>query len=49
MLDIFLADNRHVWELQSYGCYMQRCPSDDVERSAQKLLMKEALRAARTV
>lgn len=32
ILDILLRDNRHSWELQSDGCYVQRSPGDDVER-----------------
>ena len=43
ILDILLADNRQAWELQSNGQYMQRFPSEEEERSAQKILMEMAL------
>ncbi len=43
ILDILLADNRHAWELQSDGQYIQRQPaSGTVEQSAQARLMAMA-------
>ncbi|MBC7970749.1 MAG: polyphosphate kinase 1 [Verrucomicrobia bacterium] len=45
MLDTFLADNRHAWDLQSDGAYVQRHPSDDApERDAQIELAQQAQR-----
>jgi polyphosphate kinase len=45
ILDILLSDNRHAWELQPDGNYIQRQPQDDdEERSAQDLLMEKALK-----
>ncbi|MBV8882414.1 MAG: polyphosphate kinase 1 [Chroococcidiopsidaceae cyanobacterium CP_BM_RX_35] len=41
LLDIFLADNRQAWELQSDGSYIQRRPTDHhPEKSAQNILME---------
>jgi len=43
LLDLFLADNRQAWELQSDGRYVQRRPTDDSpEKNAQKILMERA-------
>jgi len=43
LLDIFLADNRQAWELQSDGSYIQRRPTDHhPEQSAQNILMERA-------
>ncbi|MBV9385984.1 MAG: polyphosphate kinase 1 [Chroococcidiopsidaceae cyanobacterium CP_BM_ER_R8_30] len=43
MLDVFLADNRQAWELQSDGSYIQRRPTDHhSEKSAQNILMERA-------
>ncbi len=43
LLDIFLADNRQAWELQSDGRYLQRRPTDDSpEKNVQKILMERA-------
>lgn len=43
LLGIMLTDNRHAWELQSDGSYIQRHPSKDFpEKDAQKLLMERA-------
>ncbi|MDZ8052658.1 MAG: polyphosphate kinase 1 [Aulosira sp. ZfuVER01] len=42
ILAIMLADNRHAWELQSDGSYIQRRPEqDELERSAQNILMEK--------
>ncbi|HEY9641503.1 MAG TPA: polyphosphate kinase 1 [Coleofasciculaceae cyanobacterium] len=47
ILDILLKDNRQAWEMQSDGSYVQRRPSDaEPERSAQKILMQQALQVA---
>ncbi|MGB8700260.1 MAG: polyphosphate kinase 1 [Thermosynechococcaceae cyanobacterium] len=44
LLDLYLADNRHAWDLQPDGQYIQRRPGEnDPERSAHRLLMKLAL------
>ena len=40
-----LADNRHAWELQSDGTYIQRNPVDSREANSQKMIMSMALRA----
>ncbi|WP_421654734.1 polyphosphate kinase 1 [Leptothermofonsia sp. ETS-13] len=46
-LDIFLADNRQAWDLQSDGSYIQRHPTEDSpERSAQTILMEMAQQTA---
>ncbi len=46
-LDIFLADNRQAWDLQSDGSYIQRHPTEDSpERSAQRILMEMAQQTA---
>lgn len=44
ILDIFLADNRHAWDLQSDGAYAQRHPHDAPERDAQVELAQQAQR-----
>ncbi|MBW4581255.1 MAG: polyphosphate kinase 1 [Tildeniella nuda ZEHNDER 1965/U140] len=41
-LDVFLADNRHAWDLQSDGAYAQRHPHDAPERDAQVELAQQA-------
>ncbi|OBQ17107.1 polyphosphate kinase 1 [Anabaena sp. AL93] len=47
ILGIMLADNRHVWELQPDGNYIQRCPGDNCpEANSQKTIMSMALRSA---
>ena len=44
ILGIMLADNRHAWDLQPDGRYIQRHPGDkEREQSAQKILMEMAL------
>ena len=45
ILGIMLADNRHAWELQSDGTYIQRHPVDGREANSQKTIMSMALRA----
>uniref|UniRef100_B8HTB6 Polyphosphate kinase n=1 Tax=Cyanothece sp. (strain PCC 7425 / ATCC 29141) TaxID=395961 RepID=B8HTB6_CYAP4 len=43
LLDLFLSDNRHAWELQADGSYLQRSPaSAEVEKDAQTILMQLA-------
>jgi polyphosphate kinase len=45
ILDLYLADNRHAWDLQPDGQYIQRRPaSGEPEQSSHRLLMKAALR-----
>ncbi|RLM95137.1 polyphosphate kinase 1 [Haloarcula sp. Atlit-7R] len=48
-LELVLADNRKLWEMDSDGEYHQRYPADG-ERviSAQDILMREALKAGRS-
>ncbi len=47
LLELYLADNRHAWDLQSDGQYIQRRPiNNEPERSAQRLLMKATLQRA---
>ncbi len=47
ILNVFLEDNRHAWELQPDGSYTQRVPEDDEEeRSAQDIFMQLAVEAA---
>lgn len=47
VLGIMLADNRHAWELQPTGRYIQRRPSANCpELSSQKILMEMALQSA---
>ncbi|NET02708.1 MAG: polyphosphate kinase 1 [Sphaerospermopsis sp. SIO1G1] len=44
ILGIMLADNRHAWDLQSDGSYIQRRPGDDCpEANSQKTFMSMAL------
>ncbi|TAE58119.1 MAG: polyphosphate kinase 1 [Nostocales cyanobacterium] len=44
ILGIMLADNRHAWDLQPDGTYIQRRPGDDCpEANSQKILMSMAL------
>lgn len=46
ILGIMLADNRHAWELQPDGRYVQRRPTNgSPEQSSQKLLMEMARQA----
>jgi polyphosphate kinase len=46
ILGIMLADNRHAWELQPDGTYIQRCPGDNCpEANSQKTIMSMALRS----
>ncbi|WP_341524940.1 polyphosphate kinase 1 [Nostoc sp. UHCC 0302] len=46
ILGIMLADNRHAWELQADGTYIQRHPGDDCpEANSQKTLINMALRS----
>jgi polyphosphate kinase len=43
ILDVLLADNRHAWELQPDGQYVQRHPAEDEpERSAQTIFQERA-------
>lgn len=43
ILGIMLSDNRHAWDLQSNGIYIQRQPADKApELSAQKIFMETA-------
>ena len=42
VLDVFLADNRHAWDLQPEGAYVQRHPHDAPERDAQIELAQQA-------
>ncbi len=42
ILGILLADNRHAWELQPDGQYIQRQPAGAVEQSAQSIFMAMA-------
>ncbi|MBE9251124.1 polyphosphate kinase 1 [Dolichospermum sp. LEGE 00240] len=47
ILGIMLADNRHAWELQPDGNYIQRCPGDNCpEANSQKTITSMALRSA---
>ncbi len=44
ILDLYLADNRSAWDLQSDGQYIQRRPGvGEPEQSSHRLLMKTAL------
>jgi polyphosphate kinase len=44
LLELYLADNRHAWDLQPDGQYIQRRPlNNEPERSAHQLLMKATL------
>jgi polyphosphate kinase len=44
LLELYLADNRHAWDLQPDGQYIQRRPlNNEPERSAHRLLMKATL------
>ncbi len=42
ILGILLADNRHAWELQPDGQYIQRQPAGAIEQSAQSIFMAMA-------
>jgi polyphosphate kinase len=47
ILGIMLADNRHAWDLQSDGSYIQRCPGENCpEANSQKTIMSMTLRSA---
>ncbi len=47
ILGIMLADNRHAWDLQPDGRYIQRRPTDgSPEQSSQKIFMEMAQQAA---
>lgn len=47
ILDLYLSDNRHAWDLQPDGQYIQRRPgSGEPEQSSHRLLMKVALQHA---
>jgi polyphosphate kinase len=44
LLDLYLADNRHAWDLQPDGQYIQRRPAEgEYDQSSHRLLMKIAL------
>lgn len=46
ILGIMLADNRHAWDLQPDGRYLQRRPGQNgVEQSSQKIFMEMALQS----
>jgi len=46
ILGIMLADNRHAWDLQPDGRYVQRRPqSQGIESNSQKILMEMALQS----
>jgi polyphosphate kinase len=42
LLDTFLADNRHAWDLKADGTYVQRTPGNDIERGAQETFLKNS-------
>jgi polyphosphate kinase len=47
ILGIMLADNRHAWDLQADGSYIQRCPGENCpEANSQKTIMSMTLRSA---
>ena len=47
ILGIMLADNRHAWDLQPDGRYIQRHPGDNCpEANSQKTIMSMTLRSA---
>jgi len=46
ILGVLLADNRHAWELQSDGKYIQRQSPEDQIQNAQAIFMKMALKAS---
>ncbi|MEB3122632.1 MAG: polyphosphate kinase 1 [Snowella sp.] len=46
ILGVLLADNRHAWELQSDGKYIQRQSPEDQVQNAQAIFMKMALKAS---
>jgi polyphosphate kinase len=46
ILGILLADNRHAWELQSDGKYIQRQSPAEQIQSAQAVFMKMALKTS---
>lgn len=43
LLQIFLDDNRHSWDLHPDGTYTQRRPGKNPERSSQAMLMHRAI------
>jgi polyphosphate kinase len=47
LLNLYLADNRHAWDLQPDGQYIQRRPVEgEYDQSSHRLLMKIALQQA---
>ncbi|MEI6444547.1 MAG: polyphosphate kinase 1 [Nostocales cyanobacterium ELA583] len=47
ILGIMLADNRHAWDLQPDGNYIQRCPGENCpQANSQKTIMSMVLRSA---
>lgn len=46
IVGVLLADNRHAWELQSDGKYIQRQSPEDQVQNAQAIFMKMALKAS---
>jgi len=46
ILGVLLADNRHAWELQSDGKYIQRRSPEDQIQSSQAVFMKMALKTS---
>jgi polyphosphate kinase len=48
ILDVMLTDNRHAWELNEAGEFIQRTPGDDGDqRSTHDLLMERTLKRDR--
>jgi polyphosphate kinase len=45
ILGVLLADNRHAWELQSDGKYLQRHSPEDQVQNAQAVFMQMALKS----
>jgi polyphosphate kinase len=41
LLETYLADNRHCWELRADGTYEQRRPDGDAERGSHEALMRD--------
>ena len=41
LLETYLADNRHCWELRADGTYEQRLPDGDPERGSHEALMRD--------
>jgi polyphosphate kinase len=42
LLDTFLSDNRHAWELKPDGSYVQRDPGNDPVRGAQETFLQNS-------